>query len=318
MELGLYFAVCDHMELEPALEKVAAEGYTCLELSGHTGGRFNVADLLTNGKGKKIMSVIRAAGLRVNSINMSADGQLVLGPHHADTDVIFMGTPDEKIQYGTKRMLLAAQLAHDLEIPVVTGFTGCEDYSRWFPWPDPDAWTKMESVFIERWAPILKQFDELDVRFGMECHPRQIVYNTETALRSIELLGDHASWGFNVDPANLMLAGVDPVIFIAELGPHIVNVHAKDGEIVPHHVGRSGLLANGPWDRPDRGFRFRIPGWGDVPWRRLITELSLQGFNGPLTVEHEDATMGPVDGIEKAAHFLKPLLIKEAFPGRWW
>jgi sugar phosphate isomerase/epimerase len=144
------------------------------------------------------------------------------------------------------------------------------------------------------------------------------VYNTETALRSVELLGHHPSWCFNLDPANLMLAGVDPVVFAAEIGPRVVHVHAKDGELVAHNAARSGLLANGPWERRDRGFRFRIAGWGDVPWKRLITELALQRYRGPLVVEHEDPTMGPRDGIEKAAAFLGPLLIREAFPGRWW
>jgi sugar phosphate isomerase/epimerase len=318
MELGLYFAVCNHMALEVALEKVAKIGYRSLELSTHTGGRFDVDQMLKGEKGRKLISMIESSGLHVSALNMSADGQLVLGPHHADTDLIFPGTPDEKISYGTRRMVQAAEIAHDLEVPVVTGFTGCEDYSRWFPWPDPQAWVKMEPIFVERWAPILRRFDELGIRFGMECHPRQMVYNIETALRALELLGDHKSWGFNLDPANLMLAGVDPVVFAAELGPYIVNVHAKDGEIVVHNIWRSGLLANGNWDRPDRGFRFRVAGWGDVPWRRLITELTIQGYRGPMTVEHEDATMGPIEGIEKAFQFLNPLLIREPFPGRWW
>ena len=57
--------------------------------------------------------------------------------------------------------------------------------------------------------------------------------------------------------------------------------HAKDAEVVPHNVGRSGVLAHGRWDRIDRGFRFRIPGWGDVPWKRLITELQLRVFGIP-------------------------------------
>ena len=306
------------MELDRALETVAGLGYTALELSAHTGGRFDVESMRANGRGREVLAAIRTRGLRVSAINMSADGQLVLGPHHADTDAIFPGSADEKIRYGVRRMLLAGELAHELEIPVVTGFTGCEDYSRWFPWPDAEAWERMEPVFVERWTPILARYDELGIRFGMECHPRQIVYNTETALRSVQLLGGHPSWGFNLDPANLMLAGVDPVVFAAELGPRIVNVHAKDGEVVAHNVRRSGLLANGPWERPDRGFRFRVPGWGDVPWRRLITELALQKYAGPLTVEHEDATMGPMDGVQKAAQFLGPLLIREPFPGRWW
>lgn len=318
MELGLYFAVLNHLELDEALAKAAFMGYQCLELSAHTGGRFDAARLREQDEGRKLREAVKRNGLRISALNMSADGQLVLGPHHADTDVVFKGTPEEKIRFGTERMMLAAEIAHELEAPVVTGFTGCEDYSRWFPWPDPSAWERMEPVFEARWSPILKRFDDLGIMFGMECHPRQMVYNTETALRSLELLGTHKSWAFNLDPANLMLAGVDPVVFAARLGRRIVNVHAKDGEIVAHNAATSGLLAHGAWDRPDRGFRFRIAGWGDVAWRKLITELVIQGYGGPLTVEHEDPTMGPLDGMEKAAAFLKPLLIHEPFPGRWW
>lgn len=318
MHLGLYFAVFNHLELNDALEKAAALGCHALELSAHTGGRFDVDEMRRSGKGKSVRDAVAKAGLRISAVNMSADGQLVLGPHHADTDAVLKGTPEEKIAYGTRRMVSAVELAHDLEIPVVTGFTGCEDYSRWFPWPDPDAWERMEPAFVERWDPILSRFDELGVRFAMECHPKQIVYNTETAVRSVELLGSHPSWRFNLDPANLMLAGVDPVVFAATLGERVANVHAKDGEIVAHNAARSGLLAHGAWDRPDRGFRFRVAGWGDVRWKALITELALQGYDGPLVIEHEDPTMGPMDGVEKAARFLEPLIIREPFPGRWW
>ncbi len=318
MELGLYFAVCDHLELPQALEQVAGLGFSSLELSCHTGGRFEVGRMLSDDHGRQVRRQVEGAGLRIAAVNMSADGQLLLGPHHADTDAICPGSAEDKVRHGERQMMRAAQLAHEMEIPVVTGFTGCEDYSRWFPWPDPDGWERMEGPFVERMDPILSRFDELGIRFGMECHPRQFVYNTETALRSVELVGSHRSWGFNLDPANLMLAGVDPVVFAAELGARIVNVHAKDGELVTHHAGRSGLLAHGAWDRPGRGFRFRVAGWGDVAWRRLITELVVQEYRGPMTIEHEDPTMGPMEGIEKAARFLDPLLIREPFPGRWW
>ncbi|MEJ2155717.1 MAG: sugar phosphate isomerase/epimerase [Desulfobacteraceae bacterium] len=319
MKLGLYFAVCNHLKLEEAIEKIAAIGYQTVELSTHTGGRFDLGHKWEGHHDRKdTIARFNKYGIRVTAINMSHDGQLILGPHHADTDLFFKGSAEEKIRYGTVRMIKAAELAHELEIPVVTGFTGCEDYSRWFPWPDPDGWRKMEPLFRERWEPILKRFDELGILFGMECHPKQMVYNTETALQSTMLFNDFKSWKFNLDPANLMLAGVDPVVFVAELGSNIVNVHAKDGEMVCHNIRKSGLLANGPWKRPDRGFRFRIAGWGDVQWKKLITELVLKGYTGALTVEHEDPTMGPIEGIEKAASFLNPLLIKEPFSDRWW
>jgi sugar phosphate isomerase/epimerase len=77
-------------------------------------------------------------------------------------------------------------------------------------------------------------------------------------------------------------------------------------------------MAHGEWNRIDRGFRFRIPGWGDIPWRRLITELQLTGYDGVLAVENEDATMSREDGVEKAIAYLKPLIIKSPFEGRWW
>ena len=72
------------------------------------------------------------------------------------------------------------------------------------------------------------------------------------------LVDQHPALAFNFDPANLMLAGMDPVVFIVELGARIRHVHAKDGERV-EHARRSGLLAHGAWDRPGRGFRFVNP-----------------------------------------------------------
>lgn len=135
---------------------------------------------------------------------------------------------------------------------------------------------------------------------------------------TVQLLDNRPEWGFNLDPANLMLAGVDPVYFAQALGDRIFHVHAKDGEVVPHNVRKSGLLAHGDWGRIDRGFRFRIPGWGDIPWKKLITELRLINYDYVLSVENEDATMGGAEGVFKAYQYLKPLIIQTQFEGRWW
>jgi len=108
------------------------------------------------------------------------------------------------------------------------------------------------------------------------------------------------------------------VVFVRELPDRILHVHAKDGEIVPHNAARSGLLAHGRWDRPDRGFRFRIPGWGDVPWRRLISELRLAGYDGHIAVENEDLLFEPLDGLRKGVAELRPLLPVGDRQERWW
>jgi sugar phosphate isomerase/epimerase len=108
------------------------------------------------------------------------------------------------------------------------------------------------------------------------------------------------------------------VLFVKELKGRIFHVHAKDGELVPHNAARSGLLAHGAWDRPDRGFRFRIPGWGDVPWKRLVTELILTGYEGYLALENEDPVFNPMDGLKKAMAVLQPLLPEGKREDCWW
>jgi sugar phosphate isomerase/epimerase len=138
----------------------------------------------------------------------------------------------------------------------------------------------------------------------------------ETALRAVELMGGRKEFGFNFDPANLIYLGIDVENFIDQLAGRIYHVHAKDGEIVAHNVRRSGLIPQGDWQRLGRGFRFRIPGWGSVPWKKVITELSLIGYDYVMSYEHEDVTMSRQDGITKTIAFLKPLLIEKPYEGR--
>ena len=63
--------------------------------------------------------------------------------------------------------------------------------------------------------------------------------------------------------------------------------------------------------RPDRGFRFRVPGWGQVNWRRVITALVSVGYDYVMSFEHEDLVMSPEDGAEKAIAYLRLLIIKK-------
>lgn len=307
--------------LAGVLDAVRALGLTALELP--VDARSPLVDLeqLLAGGWRQLAAALRERGLALSALSIHQEGQLLLGPHHADTDAIHAGTPAAKSAYAAHRLARCAELAQRLEVPVVVGFVGCEDYTRSFPWPDPDGWEKMRPLFRERVLAVLEHYQRCGVVFAQEPHPKQFVYNTETALESVELLDGHPAWGFNLDPANLLLAGVDSPLFAQELGARVKHVHAKDGELVAHNAARSGLLAHGPWDRPGRGFRFRIPGWGDVPWKRLISTLALAGYDGYLALENEDPIFEPREGLEKAIRELAPLLPRAARnPGaeRWW
>lgn len=318
MKLGLCAQVLSHLPFERALRSAAELGVRAIELPVDASSPFVRLDEALEGGWRRIAAEVRAAGLTISALSNHREGQLLLGPHHADTDAIHPGQPDDKARFAARRLELTAALAERLEVPVVCGFTGCDDYSRWFPWPAGDGYERMAPIFRERLLPVLDAFARHGVTFAHECHPKQFAYNVETAAWALRLVGEHPAFGFNLDPANLMVAGVDPVVFVVELGRRIRHVHAKDGERVRHAVDRSGLLAHGAWDRPGRGFRFRVPGWGDLDWRRLLTELHVAGYDGVIAIEHEDPTMGRLDGVRQAVRHLEPLLLHDPIEAPWW
>ena len=319
MRLGVCAQVLYHLPFEEALALAAELGFETIELPVDRRNPFIDLDEALTGGQERIARAVRQAGLEISALSNHQEGQLLLGPHGVDTDPIFRGSPGEKMQYARERLVKTAELARRLGVSVVCGFTGCEDYSRWFPWPVEDGFEQMGGRFRESILPVLDDFAERGVRFAHECHPRQFAYNLETAELALELVGQHPALWFNLDPANLLLAGMDPVVFAAELCQRVAHTHAKDGELVAHRAGRSGLLAHGPWQRKERGFRFRVPGWGDVPWKRLISELQTGGYDGVLAVEHEDPTMSPREGLEQASRFLAPLVLRDPVPvRRWW
>jgi sugar phosphate isomerase/epimerase len=317
MKIGMFTANYMDRDLETVFKMMSELGYEAAELPAFQGnGHLDVDEVLRAGGAKKIRDLAKKYGISISALSNHAEGQLVLGPHTKDTDSLFKGNPAEKIRFGMDRMKKTARAAAALEVPVVCGFIGCERFSRWFPWPYPEGWDEMAKDFVERWGEILDVFEKEGVRFAHEPHPNEYVYNVETALRSVELMGCRKEWGFNLDPANIILQAIDPVIFVQELGEHIYHVHAKDGEIVEHNVRRSGIQPTGKWNRIDRGFRFRIPGWGSVPWKRLFTELRLVNYDYVVSYEHEDVVMSREDGMEKTIEFLRPLIIKGTYEGR--
>jgi len=318
MELSLCPQPLYKLGFKEGLKTIKNLGVSALELP--VDGKSPWIDLdhqIKNGV-SNLKQTIKDHGLKLSAVSNHQEGQLLLGPMHQDTDSIKKGTAKEKSDFAFERLIKTAQLASDMEVNLVVGFVGCEDYTRFFPWPDPKGWEKMIPVFCDRVGRLLDRFDQLGVNFAQEPHPKQMVYNTETALESLEFLNNHPRWGFNLDPATLLFAQVDPALFVQELKGRVFHVHAKDGELAPHNMARSGLFAHGPWNRADRGFRFRIPGWGDIPWKRLISQLRLSGYDSYLAVENEDPVFHPIDGLKKAIAELKPLLPEGAPEDRWW
>src|SRR5437588_4076288 len=318
MRLGVTSNVFSDETMAACADRLADFGVGTIELSVDTGFRLvELDDLLDAERRSELTKLLRRHGLDVSALSNHRDGQLVLGPHHEVTDGLYRGTAEEKRRYGVQRMKDTARAAAAIGVDVVTGFVGCPDYSRWFHWPGQRGWDVHYEALAEAWTDILGVYREYGIKFALELHPKQVVYEPVGARRSLEIFGEFAEWGFNFDPGNLSLAGVDSVEFIREFGGRIWYVHAKDVEHA-RPVTRDHFIAYPQYGEIGRNLRFRVPGWGDLSWRTILTELHLVGYDGVIAVENEDPTMGRSEGMRRGVEFLAPLLLETEREPRWW
>ena len=321
MKLGILTTLFGDWPLEKVARHVSGLGYEAVELPIWAGNKHLSLDEVLAGKGKEVKKLLADNGLSISAINHGIAGQLSMGPHDSSTDVWAPGmSPEQKVAYAVEQLKRSARAASELEVPVVNGLIGSHVWDKWYIFPPANEKLYEEGfvLFAERWNGILDEFKKYGVKWGLEVHPTGIAYNIETAQKALAALDNRPEFGFNFDPSHLVWQLIDPVIFVKTFGKRIFHCHAKDGELQEDEVRRSGVIPTGGWMRPDRGFRFRVPGWGQVDWRRVMTALVSVGYDYVLSFEHEDPVMSPEDGAEKAIAYLRPLVIKKPLTSVWW
>jgi len=122
----------------------------------------------------------------------------------------------------------------------------------------------------------------------------------------------------NFDPSHLVWIGIDPVAAVRPYVDRIPHAQAKDVELFPDRRNRYGFFGRtrertDPWDVG--WWRYRVPGLGTVDWVRLVDALYEGGFDGVLSVEHEDPVWGGTEelveaGLEVAHRTLRPLIVR--------
>lgn len=307
--------------MEQVASHVAALGYEAVELPAWAGNKHLDLGAVLAGEGKKLKTLLADHGLVISAISHGEAGQLSMGPHDASTDSWAPGmSPEQKVAYAIEQLKQSARAASELEVPIVTGLIGSHVWDKWYIFPPANEKLYEEGfiLFAERWNLILDEFKRYGVKWALEVHPTGIAYNIETAQQALAALENRPEFGFNFDPSHLVWQLIDPVVFVKTFTDRILHCHAKDGELQEDEVRRSGVIPTGGWMRGDRGFRFRVPGWGQVNWRRLITALVSIGYDYVLSFEHEDPVMSPEDGAEKAIEFLRPLMIRKPLKKVWW
>jgi sugar phosphate isomerase/epimerase len=99
------------------------------------------------------------------------------------------------------------------------------------------------------------------------------------------------SFGLNFDPSHLVPQFIDYMLAAEAFKDRIFHVHAKDAEILPDRLNKYGITNRQIFKSGEdhTGYwRYRMPGLGQVDWGRLLELLKNSGYEGVISIEHED------------------------------
>ncbi len=320
MKLGVFIVLFGDKSFSEALDIVKEAGVDAVEIgTGNYPGdaHCKVDELLEDeNKLKKFKEEVEKRGLEISALSCHGN------PLHPDKQIA-----DAHRDIQRKTILLAEKLG----IPRIITFSGCPGdsenakYPNWVTCPWPEDYSK---ILKWQWEEKVIPFWRQEVEFArkhnvkeicLEMHPGFVVYNPETLLKLRDAVGEEI--GANFDPSHLFWQGIDPIAAVRKLGKAIYHVHAKDTKINPYNTSINGVLDTKSYlDEFNRSWIFRTVGYGhgfDF-WKDFVSTLRMVGYDGVLSIEHEDSLMSTMEGLKKAIKFLKEVLITEPKPKAWW
>jgi len=315
MKVGVFTVLFARKKFTDALDYIAGAGLEAVEIGtgNYPGGAHcPMKDLLASkAAAKAYKQEIEGRGLVISALSCHGN------PLHPDKK---FAAANHAVQRDTIR------LAERLGVGTVVVFSGCPGdaekatYPNWVTcsWP-PDysailRW-QWEKKVIPYWTREARFAGAHGVNLAFEMHPGFVVYSAETLMRLREACGKNI--GANLDPSHLFWQGQDPIAIVRYLKSAIYHVHAKDCRIYPPVATKGVLDTMSYGSEITRSWIFRTVGYGHGEdfWRDFVSSLRMVGYDGVLSIEHEDSLMSTEEGFRKGAEFLKGIVLREK-PGR--
>ena len=320
MKLGVLTVPLSNMSVEEMLKYLHGLGVEAVEIGcgGYTNDAHSKPEelLADKAKLKAYKELFPKYDMIISALSVHGNG--------VSPDKAFAKLSNEKFEN-------ACRLANELELDTVITFSGCpggspkDETPNWVTCPWPDDFLKVldyqwNDVLIPYWQKEVELAKKYGVtKIAFEMHPGFCVYNPETMMRIRKEVGPIL--GANFDPSHLFWQGIDPVYAIRYLGDAIYFFHAKDTRIDEINTKTNGVLDTKHYaDEIHRSWIFRSVGYGHdyQTWKDIMSNLRLVGYDGPISIEHEDSVMSMGEGLQKAIAFLKEVMIFEDKGGMWW
>jgi sugar phosphate isomerase/epimerase len=276
MKLGLLTAALPDRTLEEVAAWASAEGFEALEIAcwpAAGGERRRYAGVthidVDEFDPDEVHAILGRYALAISSLAYYPNN---LHPDDAHRSAV----------NGHLRKVIVA--AERLGVDVIGTFVG-NDKDR----PLPENLDRFRSI----WPPLVDYAGERGVKIAIENCP--MIFSYDEWPGGNNLAWSPAIWdelfsaiptdnfGLNLDPSHLVWLMIDYERAVYDYADRIFHAHAKDLEVRRDGLYRHGTFSGGiGWQVP------RLPGLGEVDWGRFIAALYAVGYDGVLSIEHED------------------------------
>jgi sugar phosphate isomerase/epimerase len=317
MKIGMVSDSLGNLGFEAMLDAAAAAGIQGLEVN--TGNwsaapHLDLGKLLSNESERR--RFLRAfTDRRLELIALNANGNQL---HPTD------GERQSKVIHDTVRL---AGLLGVTKVSMMSGLPGGapgDSMPNWIvsSWP-PETQSILKWQWEEKLLPYWRQLANAARANGVqqlciELHGNQLVYNVPSLLKLRQEIGDIV--GANLDPSHLMWMDADPIAAVDALGDAIYHVHAKDTFVNPAICGITSRLENGPMAQTSaRSWSYITLGYGHDErwWRGFCYRLRMNGYDGWLSIEHEDVVLSRIEGVRRSVELLQrvaPVEVSDYLP----
>ena len=278
MKLGFVSAILDKYSFEQMIDFAADKNFECVEAAcwpkgtaerRYAGVTHIDVDELDDQKAEYILSYCKDRGVELSS--------LAFYPNILNAD---MEKRNENIEHLKKVIRASAKLG----INMVTTFIGRNQ--------NKNVEENLEDM-AEVWPPIIRLAEKLKVRVAIENCPMlfdaeqwpggQNLMTTPVIWRKVFDMIPSDSLGLNYDPSHFVWQMIDYIKPIYEFKDKIFHVHYKDIKVYSERLNEVGIMAY-----PLKFMCPKLPGLGDVDWRKYVSALTDIGYDGYTCIEIED------------------------------
>ena len=273
MNVGMLTAPFDREKLSVVLDFAEEAPIRSLEIVAGPGSRHVDPAKLTATQAGRIAEDVAVRGLEISSL------------------AYYTNTTDPKtykaVQAHAKKAIDAAAM---LGAPTVCMLCGS-------PVEGMSKIDTIRKVVPKVFKPILAHARKKKITIAIENYFATNLQGIDTFECLFETIKDD-NFGLNYDPSHLYHQECDHLLPVSMFGKRIFHTHAKDTLVDKAKRAKVGIYAGGWW-------RYVIPGFGNINWGEYITHLRMNGYDGVLSIEHEDGAQTREEGFIRGGWFLE-------------